>query len=75
MITDKGDLRAGNQVKAGIYDAQIMKDYSDRVKAMGMKNAGDIDLINYQDDRFDKNKGLQVIGSNQDELFKKRRNS
>lgn len=71
MITDKGDLRAGNQVKAGIYDAQIMKDYSDRVKAMGMKNAGDIDLINYQDDRFDKNKGLQVIGSNQDELFKR----
>lgn len=71
MITDKGDLRAGDQIKSGIYDAQIMKDYSDRVKAMGMKTAGDIDLINYQDDRFDKNKGLQVIGSNQDELFKR----
>jgi len=71
MITNKGDLRAGDQIKSGIYDAQIMKDYSDRVKAMGMKTAGDIDLINYQDDRFDKNKGLQVIGSNQDELFKR----
>lgn len=71
MITDKGALRAGDQIKSGIYDAQIMKDYSDKVKAMGMKNAGDIDLINYQDDRFDKNKGLQVIGSNQDELFKR----
>ena len=46
MITDKGDLRAGDQIKSGIYDAQIMKDYSDRVKAMGMKNASDIELIN-----------------------------
>ena len=71
MITDKGALRAGDQIKSGIYDAQIMKDYSDRVKAMGMKTAGNIDLINYQDDRFDKNKGLQVIGSNQDELLKR----
>lgn len=71
MITNKGDLRAGDQFKAGIYDAQIMKDYSDRAKAMGMKTAGEMDFINYQDDRFDKNKGLQVIGSNQDELFKR----
>ena len=71
MITDKGDLRAGDQIKAGIYDAKLMKDYSDRAKAMGMKTVGEMDFINYQDDRFDKNKGLQVIGSNQDELFKR----
>tara|TARA_R100000008_G_scaffold86651_1_gene80666 strand:+ start:2427 stop:3983 length:1557 start_codon:yes stop_codon:yes gene_type:complete len=71
MITDKGDLRAGDQFKAGIYDAQLMKDYSDRAKAMGMKTVGEMDFVNYQDDRFDKNKGLQVIGSNQDELLKR----
>jgi hypothetical protein len=71
MITDKGDLRAGNQFKAGIYDAKLMKDYSDRAKAMGMKTVGKMDFVNYQDDRFDKNKGLQVIGSNQDELLKR----
>ena len=61
----------GDKLRAFNYDLGLKNKYKDRIKAMGMKSPGDWDYVYYDDERYDPDKGLEIRGSNHNELLKR----
>ncbi len=61
----------GDKLRAFNYDLGLKNKYKDRTKAMGMKSPGDWDYVYYDDERYDPDKGLEIRGSNHNELLKR----
>jgi hypothetical protein len=77
MLEGKGsvgkffDNAGGDKLRAFDYDRELKNRIKERTKAMGMKGPGEYDYIFYDDERYNPEKGLQILGSNQDELLKR----
>jgi hypothetical protein len=61
----------GDKLRAFNYDLGLKNKYKDRTKAMGMKSPGDWDYVYYDDERYNPDKGLEIKGSNHNELLKR----